>query len=96
MASGLSVEGRYSDHSSVCRRAELSGRSVKAKKVRKADGSLVRSNLKTKQRQFVFEPQTERSSLPQISAQRGSQNSESFVSFVVHSCFLFGFAQIVL
>ena len=33
LPTGLTVEGWYSEHSGVCRRAELLGRSVKVKKV---------------------------------------------------------------
>ena len=43
-------EHGVSEHSSVCRRVELLGRSVKAKKVRKVDGGLMRDDLKAKQK----------------------------------------------
>ena len=33
LTTGLTVEGWYSEHSGVCRRTELLGRSVKVKKV---------------------------------------------------------------
>ena len=53
---GLCSEGWYSEHSGVCRRAELAGRSVTVKKFSKVDGSLMRNDLKAKQRQSVFDP----------------------------------------
>ena len=56
LTTGLCSERWYSEHSGVCRRAELPGRSVKVKKFRKVDGSLMRNNLKAKQSQFVFDP----------------------------------------
>ena len=49
-------EGLYSEHSGVCRRAELPGKSVKVKKFRKVHGSLMGNDLKAKQRQLVFDP----------------------------------------
>ena len=55
LTTGLCSERWYSEHSGVCRRAELLGRSVKVK-FRKVDGSLMRNDLKAKQRQFVFDP----------------------------------------
>ena len=51
MTAGLCSEGWYSEHSGVCRRAELPGRIVKVK----VDGSLMRNDLKAKQRQYVFD-----------------------------------------
>ena len=48
LTTGLCLEGWYSEHSGVCRRAELPGRSVKGKKFRKVDGSLMRNDLKAK------------------------------------------------
>ena len=56
LTTGLSSEGCYSELSGVCRRAELPGRSVKVKRFWKVDGSLMRNDLKEKQRQFVFDP----------------------------------------
>ena len=56
LTTGLCSEGWYSAHSGVCRRAELPGRSVEMKKFRKVDGSLMRNDLKVKQRQLVFDP----------------------------------------
>ena len=50
LTTGLCSEGWYSEHSGVCRRAELPGRSVKVKKFSKTDGSLMRNDLKAKQR----------------------------------------------
>ena len=38
LTSGLCSEGWYSEHSGVCRRAELPGRSVKVKKALSAYG----------------------------------------------------------
>ena len=45
----LCSEGWYSEHSGVCRKAELQGRSVKVKKFSKIDGSLMKNDLKAKQ-----------------------------------------------
>ena len=56
LTTGLCVEGWYSEHSGVCRRVELPGRSVKVNELCKVDGSLVRNDLKTKQRQFTVDP----------------------------------------
>ena len=56
LTTGLCLEGWYSDHSGVCRKAELPGGSVKVKKFRKVDGSLMRNDLNANQRQFVFDP----------------------------------------
>ena len=55
LTTGLCSEGWYSEHSGVCRRAELTGRSVKVKKFLRVDGSLMRNDLKAKQRQLVFD-----------------------------------------
>ena len=52
LPTGLTVEGWYSEHSGVCRRAELLGRSVKVKKVWQVDGGLMRGDLKAKQSAF--------------------------------------------
>ena len=49
LTTGLCSEGWYSDHSGVCRRAELPGRSVKVKNFRKVDRSLMKNDLKAKQ-----------------------------------------------
>ena len=38
LTTGLCVEGWYCEHSGVCRRAELLGRSVKVKKLSNVDG----------------------------------------------------------
>ena len=56
LTTGLCSEGWHSEHSGVCRRAELPGRSVKVKTFWKVDGSLMRNYVKAKQRQFVFDP----------------------------------------
>jgi len=56
LTTGLCSEGWYSEHSGVCRRAELPGKSVKVKKFRKVDGNLMRNDLRAKQRQSVFDP----------------------------------------
>ena len=49
LTTGLCSEGWYSEHSGVCRRAELPGRSVKVKNFRKVDRSLMKNDLKAKQ-----------------------------------------------
>ena len=46
MTTGLCSEAWYSEHSGVCRRAELLGRRVKVKKFWKVDGNLSRNGLK--------------------------------------------------
>ena len=46
LTTGLCSEGWYSEHSGVCWRAELPGRSVKVKKFWKVDGSLMRNYFK--------------------------------------------------
>ena len=40
LTTGLCSEGWYSEHSGVCRRAELRGRNVKGKRFYKVDGRL--------------------------------------------------------
>ena len=45
LTTGLCSEGWYSEHSGVCRRADLPGRSVKVKQFWKVDGSLMRNGL---------------------------------------------------
>ena len=52
----LCLEGWYSEHPCVWRRADLLGRNAKVKKVWKVDECLMRDDLKAKQRQFVFYP----------------------------------------
>ena len=52
----LSLEGWYSEHPCVWRRADLLGRNAKVKKVWKVDECLMTDDLKAKQRQFVFYP----------------------------------------
>ena len=54
LTTGLCLEGWYSEHSGVCRRSELLGKSVKVKKFWEIDGSKMRNDLKAKQRQLVF------------------------------------------
>ena len=55
LTTGLCSEGWYSEHTGVCRRAELPGGSVKVKKFWKVARSLMRNDIKAKQRQFVFD-----------------------------------------
>ena len=57
LTTGLSADGWYSKRSGVCRRAELPGRSVKVKKLKKVDGGLMRNYLKAKQIQLVVDAQ---------------------------------------
>ena len=52
LTTGLCSRGWYSEHLGVCGRAELPGRSLKAKKFWKVDGNLMRNDLKAKQRQL--------------------------------------------
>ena len=56
LTTGLCAEGWYSEHSGVRRKAKLPGRSVKVNELCKVDGRLVKNDLKTKRRQFTFDP----------------------------------------
>ena len=55
LTTGLCLEGWYSEHSGVCRRGELPGRSVKVKQFWKVDGGWMRNDLKDKDK-YLYMP----------------------------------------
>ena len=64
--SGFCAEGCYSEHSNACRRAELTRRGVKVKKVRKISRSLIKDDFKAHKREFVLDSLLNRDAVKRV------------------------------